>query len=377
MREKQYPQEKIANLTLYSRIFNTEFNISFFVPKKDQCSLCESYKNADDIEKVLKDEKYQLHLSEKNLSRIEKENDKQLASNDINRSNILLLACYDLQAVLPTPRGEVSVFYYKSKLSTYNFTISDIVRKESFCYVWNEGEAKKGVNEIGTSIIKFLQSECNIGKTEVIFYSDNCAGQNKNKFITSLYLYATTNMDIDSITHKFLVVGHTQNEGDTAHSVIEKQIKKSLKSGPIYLPTQYVSLIQTAKKTGHPFKVKELGYSDFYDIKNITECNKKNYSINYDGEKVIWNNIKVLRVEKAQPNTILYKTSFSDTEFKKINLYHGGARGRNPSLANYTLKQAYTQKNKISVNKKRDLMSLCQDNYIPNIYHDFYKSLQS
>lgn len=125
-------------------------------------------------------------------------------------------------------------------------------------------------------------------------------------------------MDIDSITHKFLVVGHTQNEGDTAHSVIEKQIKKFLKSGPIYLPTQYVSLIQTAKKSGNPFKVKELGYSDFYDIKNITECNKKNFSINYDGEKVIWNDIKVLRFEKAQPNTILYKTSFSDTEFKKL-----------------------------------------------------------
>jgi len=65
------------------------------------------------------------------------------------------------------------------------------------------------------------------------------------------------------------------------------------------LSTQYVSLIQTAKKTGHPFKVKKLGYSDFYDIKNITEFNKNNFSINYDGEKVIWNNIKVLRVEKA------------------------------------------------------------------------------
>lgn len=117
-------------------------------------------------------------MSGKNLSIIEKENDKRLASNNINRSNIFL-ACYDLQPVLPTPRGKVSVFYYKSKLSTYNFTISDIVRKQSFCYVWNEGEAKKGVNEIGTYIIQFLQSECNIGKTEVIFYLDNCAGQIK------------------------------------------------------------------------------------------------------------------------------------------------------------------------------------------------------
>jgi len=85
----------------------------------------------------------------------------------------------------------------------------------------------------------------------------------------------------------------------------------------------------------------------------------------------------VLRVEKAQPNTMLYKTSFSDTELKKINIYHNGARDRKPSFTNYSLKQTYTQKNKISVNKKRDLMSLCEDNYIPSIHHDFYKNLQS
>jgi len=82
-------------------------------------------------------------------------------------------------------------------------------------------------------------------------------------------------------------------------------------------------------------------------------------------------------VEKVQPNTILHKTSFSDTEFKKINIYHNGARGRKPSFTNYSLKQTYTQKNQILVNKKRDLMSLCEDNYIPSIYHGFYKILQS
>ncbi|CAI6371602.1 unnamed protein product [Macrosiphum euphorbiae] len=140
--EDQYPQEKIANLTMYSRMFNTEFNISFCVPKKDQCSHCESYKNSDEVEKVHKDEKYQLHLSEKNLSRTEKENDKHLASNDINRSNILL-ACYDLQAVLPTPRVEVSVFYYKSKLSTYNFSISDIVENNHFVMFGMKVKQKK------------------------------------------------------------------------------------------------------------------------------------------------------------------------------------------------------------------------------------------
>jgi hypothetical protein len=29
---------------------------------------------------------------------------------------------------------------------------------------------------------------------------------------------------INSITHKFLITGHSQNEGDSTHSVIVKQI---------------------------------------------------------------------------------------------------------------------------------------------------------
>lgn len=70
-----------------------------------------------------------------------------------------------------------------------------------------------------------------------------------------MYLYFVTKLNINSITHKFLVVGHTQNEGDSAHSVIEKQIKKSLKSGPNYVRSQYVTLIQTAKITGNIFIV--------------------------------------------------------------------------------------------------------------------------
>ena len=63
-----------------------------------------------------------------------------------------------------------------------------------------------------------------------------------------MYLYAVTTLNINSIIHKFLIRGHTQNEGDAAHSVIEKNIKRAKKSGPIYVPDQYVSLIRTAKK---------------------------------------------------------------------------------------------------------------------------------
>jgi hypothetical protein len=55
------------------------------------------------------------------------------------------------------------------------------------------------------------------------------------------------------ITHKFLITGHTQNEGDNVHSIIEKAVKRHLKGGAIceYVPAQYVSIIRGAKKTDY------------------------------------------------------------------------------------------------------------------------------
>ena len=88
---------------------------------------------------------------------------------------------------------------------------------------------------------------------DITFYSDNCGGQNKNKFIMALYAYCVLKYNkLKSMTHKFLVTGHTQNEGDSVHSVIEKCIKKNLKSGSIYVPSQYAQIIRTAKKNWNP-----------------------------------------------------------------------------------------------------------------------------
>ncbi|KAJ0172673.1 hypothetical protein K1T71_011812 [Dendrolimus kikuchii] len=93
-------------ITFY-RIFTKDFNISFFTPKKDLCDICEAYKNITDEEKESKKQDYELHLKVKNLSRIEKEKEK---------NKFFLVAVYDLQAVFQCPKGDVSVFYYKSKL---------------------------------------------------------------------------------------------------------------------------------------------------------------------------------------------------------------------------------------------------------------------
>lgn len=62
--------KSVASLSTYRDIFNYEFNLAFFVPKKDQCQKCVAYENEEDVDeknKMLND--YLKHQSEKNLKR--------------------------------------------------------------------------------------------------------------------------------------------------------------------------------------------------------------------------------------------------------------------------------------------------------------------
>lgn len=80
---------------------------------------------------------------------------------------------------------------------------------------------------LGICIYNYLQAKSvRENEIDVIFYSDNCAGQQKNNFMLAVYSYRLKNRsNIKSITHKYLIKGHIQNEGDSAHSLIEKQVE--------------------------------------------------------------------------------------------------------------------------------------------------------
>lgn len=84
------------------------------------------------------------------MARGEKETDKE------NVSNNFVVAVYDLQAVMPCPQGEMSSFYYISKLNVLNFTITELGTKNTTCFVWHEGEGARGVNEIGSCVLMYL-----------------------------------------------------------------------------------------------------------------------------------------------------------------------------------------------------------------------------
>lgn len=341
-------EKKCVLQHVYYDLFNHQRNIGFFQPKKDQCTLCVGWINKTTEEKEVSREEYDAHILAKEQCREEKSKDSAKG-----REGIIKVCCYDLQAVLQTPCGDVNMFYYKRKLGVYNFTIYEISSRDGYCFVWNEEQANRGAIEMASCLWKYL-NEANSIDIPIIFYSDNCAGQNKNKFIATLYMYATMKLNIPSITHKFLLCGHSQNEGDAMHACIEKEKKRCLKSGPIYVPEQWIPIISLARK-GEPYKVNQMGTEDMLDFKKLCSEIGNNFTVNNDNEKVMWGKIKVLEARKDSPYKLFYKNKFCEKEFKTITVRKVATRGRRPRALgdDLNLQQAYSKPPGITSLKKK------------------------
>ena len=66
----------------------------------------------------------------------------------------------------------------------YGF-FSDNASKTINCYVWKEGDKGRGTNEIVSCFYIDLEKRVNLDEGSrignIVFISDNCAGQNKNR----------------------------------------------------------------------------------------------------------------------------------------------------------------------------------------------------
>ena len=364
---KQENNTSVATARQYRDIFNTKFNISFHKPKKDRCETCSSFEMADDNGKAKMLEKYNKHIYNKDLARSLKDRDKELIADD----QALCVACFDLQKVLQTPQSEVGEFYYKSKISVYNFTVYDLGTHEGFCYVWTELTAKRGPNEISSCLLKFLKVQAEKKIKRVILYSDNCGGQNRNRFIFAMFSYASQKFGIE-IVHRFLEKGHTQNEGDTMHAVIENA-RKRLSS--IYTPDQWVSLIRMAKVTGKPYIVTEMNQNSFFSFSNIVKY--QNWKKSTTGKKVYISQIKETRYLPQKMEEVLFKYEHEgDSELLSLRPNTETRRSSASKLSTQDLPKLYTKTLGIDAKKLKGLMQLCQKGVIPKMYLSFYNSLK-
>lgn len=114
------------------------------------------------------------------------------------RNPTVCCANFDLQKVLTTPRAEISILYYKSKLSVWNFTIFMLGSNIGICNLWNETIGSRGSTEIASFVWIFILSRAGLVK-EIIFYTDNCGGQNRNQNVFSMEVKAANTFGIKII----------------------------------------------------------------------------------------------------------------------------------------------------------------------------------
>ncbi|CAH1993850.1 unnamed protein product [Acanthoscelides obtectus] len=95
--------QRKATESVYRTVFNTEFNLSFFQPKKDLCDMCHRYENGSKEEKREMEDEYQQHLRNKKLARDIKAANKERAK----QSTKLCSAVFDLQQVLSVPKSDL------------------------------------------------------------------------------------------------------------------------------------------------------------------------------------------------------------------------------------------------------------------------------
>ena len=215
--------EKFTNpvsISKYGSIFKT-MNLKFKPPHADTCHKCDIFKvkidlaSEDELETIKREQSE--HQNAADLGYKSKANDK--AASKANST--LKVLTFDLQQCLPTPYLRTSISFYKRSLWTFNFTVHDCTLGQPFCYMWHEALARRGGNEVASCLLEHIQYLPDTVK-QLIMYSDNCAGQNKNKFVATMFMIAASSFsNLEFIDHKILTVGHTHNKCDVDHSIIE------------------------------------------------------------------------------------------------------------------------------------------------------------
>nr|CAH7734334.1 unnamed protein product [Callosobruchus chinensis] len=257
----------------YRRIFCGQYNIGFKLPKSDTCDTCDQYKTLLDS---TKNEGAKLRQIQLNLELHQRRAEAMQASlkaetEEAKKGNQKLVISFDLQQALPMPDLTVGKAFYLRKAWMYNLGVHNCNTGRGFMFMWPEHIAKRGSDEIASAILKFINHFAPQAD-ELIVFTDNCGGQNKNWTVMCLWLQLIRQKKFKVIEHRFLVPGHTHLPSDRDFAAIEKR-KKYLKQ--VYSPEQWHTAVREAK-IKNPFEVVPMTQSDFYAFGDISKfVNKK------------------------------------------------------------------------------------------------------
>lgn len=148
-KEKKLDDTYLVELSMYRHIFETQFNLSFGLPKSDTCSVCDAGGNCA------------RHKDSYTFAFESQKNDRQKPLSDKKVAYITM----DLEQTMPLPKLSTSKAFYLRQMWLYNFGIHCVAYsgQKSYFFTWTEDIANRGSNEIASCLFRFcklLKEEC-------------------------------------------------------------------------------------------------------------------------------------------------------------------------------------------------------------------------
>jgi len=342
--------DAIPSYEWFVQYWKENFDLKLHKPATDTCSTC------DELQNLRKFDDLKTHHIKAKKAREE-------FKNDASQSHTL---SFNMQKTMPLPHLHTSKVFYLRQLWMYNLGIHHTSTKQGHMFCWTEGLAKRGSNEIGSCLKKFIYENCKEWP-RIILWSDGCGGQNKNINILSLFLHIVNDpsIKVQEIVLTFMWSGHSYLPNDVDFSHIERKKKNAI---AITNPMQYMSLMKSAKKQ-RPFNVYQMRKDDFLNISQL--------ATNFQKPKLDDQNrpIKFQRIHEMTFKRGLigyqYRYCFNDSESTRTVTLQ---KKRTSKATISTLPILYPDGVPISVQKYQNLQQLLK--YIPPVDHEFYKCLK-
>ena len=152
---------------------------------------------------------------------------------DLNTIDAVDVFHFDFQQNLPTAKLSIGKQFYSRLLWTYLFGIYSASVSITTAFIWHELIARRGSNNVIFCLSQFI-FHTKLGAKWVIWWADNCPGQNKNNCIMWFFQDLIQRNVYSRIDYKFL--GHTYGATDQAFGAIERYTSKI---DTVFVPSQW------------------------------------------------------------------------------------------------------------------------------------------
>ncbi|CAH1232326.1 unnamed protein product [Diabrotica balteata] len=234
----------VLKKSIYEKIFRTEFNIHFYIPKKDTCKFCDAFQislnaesNKEKSEQVKIERDQHIALAQK-ASKLLKDYKNECVKPDSTG----VLITFDLERTLPLPHINTGEVYYLRQMHMLNLGIHTYESggENVFMNMWYETKGARGSQKVISCLYHYFKNDILPHATKLVLFSDCCGGQNRNWNLLHFLMYMVNVLpNIQDIYVNYLVTGHTYlpNDGDFSF------ISRAQNLTPVYTPEAWMELI--------------------------------------------------------------------------------------------------------------------------------------